>query len=71
MSIIATLKSLKVERQKLESRLKQINAAISTLGSLNGHTPKVGKNKMSASGRARIAAAQRARWARWKRAKKK
>jgi hypothetical protein len=66
MSITAALSSLKAERQQLESRLKQVNIAINSLGSLNGHSPKGGKRMMSAAGRARIAAAQRARWAKFK-----
>ena len=56
MSIIVALQSLEAERQQLESRLKQVNAAITTLGSLNGHSPRGHKNKITASGRARIAA---------------
>jgi hypothetical protein len=70
MLITAALNTLKAEREQLESRLKQVEAAITSLGSLNGHSPKVGKRKLSAAGRARIAAAQRARWAKFK-AKKK
>ncbi len=70
MSIIEALRTLKEERQQLESRLKQVNAAISSLGSLSGHSGRGGRRKMSAAGRARIAAAQKKRWAKWK-AKKK
>jgi hypothetical protein len=71
MSITAALNSLKVERPQLESRLKRVGAAIPTLGSLNGHSRKGGKRTMSAGGRARIAAAQRARWAKFEGKKKK
>ena len=70
MLITAALNTLKAEREQLESRLKRVEAAITSLGSLNGHSSKVGKRKLSATGRARIAAAQRARWATFK-AKKK
>jgi hypothetical protein len=71
MSITAALSSLKAERQQLEARLRQVNIAITSLGSLNGHSPRGGKRTMSAAGRARIAAAQRARWAKVRKAKKK
>jgi hypothetical protein len=70
MSITAALNSLRAERQQLESRLKQVDAAITSLGSLNGHSRKGGKRTLSATGRARIVAAQRARWSKIK-AKKK
>jgi hypothetical protein len=70
MSIMSALNSLKAERQQLERRLKQVDAAIRTLGGLNGQSRKGGKPKLSAAGRARIAAAQRARWAKFKRKKK-
>ena len=66
MSITAALQSLKSERQQLESRLKRVKAAITTLGSLNGLSRKGGKRVLSAAGRARIVAAQRARWAKVK-----
>jgi hypothetical protein len=63
MNVVQTLKS---ERDKLQKDLNRLNAAIKALGggsastgpSTNGKRPK-----LSAAGRARIAAAQRARWA--------
>ena len=61
MSITAASNTLKAERQQLESRLRQINTAIPSLGSLNNHSRKGGKRTMSTAGLARIAAAQRAR----------
>jgi hypothetical protein len=70
MSIMSALNSLKAERQQLERRLKQVDAAIRTPGGLNGRSWKGGKPKLSAAGRARIAAAQRARWAKFKGKKK-
>jgi hypothetical protein len=66
MSITAALNSLRAERQQLENRLKQVDAAIGSLGSLSGLSRTGGKRTMSAAGRARIAAAQRARWAKFK-----
>jgi len=70
MSITAALNTLKAERKQLENRLKQVDAAINSLGSLNGYSRKGGKRVLSAAGRARIVAAQLARWAKIK-AKKK
>ena len=71
MLIAAVLNSLKAEQQQLESRLKQVNAAIASLGILNGHSPKSRSRNISAAGRARIAAAQRKRWAAFKAKKKR
>ena len=70
MSIAAVLSSLKAEQQQLEGQLKQLNAAIASLGGLSKNSHKGRKGTMSAAGRARVAAAQRARWAKIK-AKKK
>jgi len=59
MDILSALKS---EASKLQKQLNSINSAIGVLGGKNG----VGRGKkrhMSASARARIAKAQRARWA--------
>jgi hypothetical protein len=62
-------KSLVAEQAELAARLAVINQA------LGGHAPVARKGRrakrgMSAAGRARIAAAQRARWAKIKAAKK-
>src|ERR1039458_9971902 len=60
--IIATLKR---ERERLQRELKKLDSAVGALESL---TKKVrGKRKLSAGARRRIAAAQKARWAKWKR----
>jgi len=72
MSIIDALNALKAEQQQLESRIKQLNAAIASLGGVSKRSGRGNrKSNMSAAGRARIAAAQRARWAKVKAAKKK
>jgi hypothetical protein len=61
----AVISQLKSEKANLESRLEQVSLALEALGSLNGHSgTRSGKRTMSASARKRIAAAQRARWAR-------
>jgi hypothetical protein len=52
--------ALKVENKRLENELKAVRAAIAALqvSGKNGH-----RRTMSASARRKIAAAQRARWA--------
>jgi hypothetical protein len=67
MDILSALKS---EASKLQEKLDTINAAMKMLGGKNGVTrSKRGKKRhLSASARARIAKAQRARWARTKKA---
>ena len=54
---------LEHERDRLVTRLAQVNRALSVL-------PKRGSRAMSGAARERIAAAQRARWAKWRKAKK-
>lgn len=68
---------LRTERDRAEKELEQLNAALSALGGLgraNGRSPRgrTGKKRrpMSADARKRIAAAQRLRWAKWKRARR-
>lgn len=53
---------LKVEHDRLSNEMKAIGAALSAFGATyrNGTAPR---GKISAAGRVRIAAAQRARWA--------
>jgi hypothetical protein len=58
---------IKEKIQALENELNQIIRLSDSLG--DDTTPKL-KRKMSAAGRARIAAAQRARWAKVKATKK-
>ena len=66
MNILSALKS---EASKLQKHLNSINSAIKILGGKNS----VGRPRrwhMSGSARARIAKAQRARWAKVRAAKK-
>lgn len=59
----AVLAQLKAERAKLDK-------AIAVLSGLNGRSSgRGGKRRMSAAARERIAAAQRARWAKFKKNK--
>lgn len=58
------VKQLKKERDRVERQLLGLNAAISAfVGAYNGAKPRRKKGTMSVAGRRRIAAAQRARWA--------
>jgi hypothetical protein len=62
-NLTSVLNQLEQERTRLASQLERLNNAIS---SLNGTgNPGTGRT-ISAAGRARIAAAQRARWAKVK-----
>ena len=67
------LPALKSEASKLQQQLDILNSAIKALGGKNGVGRGVGRRKkwhMSASAKARIAKAQRARWAKVRAAKK-
>jgi hypothetical protein len=58
---------LRIQRTNLVNNLKRVDGALSALGSLNGSNNHAQPRRtMSASGRRRIAAAQRARWAKVK-----
>jgi hypothetical protein len=62
-NLTSVLNQLEQERSRLASQLDGLNNAISALnGTGNNRTGR----KISAAGRARIAAAQRARWAKLK-----
>jgi hypothetical protein len=68
------VKQLRAERDKVEKQLSGLNAALAAfVGAYYGAEPKPTRKrrKISAAGRKRIAAAQRARWAKIKREKKK
>jgi hypothetical protein len=69
-------KQLQKERARLEDELHRVTAALTAFGKvyLHGSKPKATvvrkKRTISAAGRKRIAAAQRARWAKVKASKK-
>jgi hypothetical protein len=63
-NIISVLNQLAQERTHLASQLQRLNNAISALNGPSGNQTRRGA--ISAAGRARIAAAQRARWAKAK-----
>jgi hypothetical protein len=73
--IDSVVKQLKLERTRLENELHRVTAALTTFGSVYVHGSKPvqasrTKRTISAAGRRRIAAAQRARWAKVRAAKK-
>ena len=65
---------LKKERDQAQRRLGELDAALKVLDSLGGsrgtlaraHTSGKRRRTISAAARKRIAAAQRARWAKWR-----
>ena len=64
------VKQLKKERDLVEKQLVGLNAALSAFaGVYAARKPARKRGKMSAAGRARIAAAQRKRWAKIKASK--
>src|SRR5207249_12076579 len=64
----SVVSQLRKERTNLVNQLRHVDAALSVLGKLNGGRfyTQPRHRKMSAAARARIAAAQRARWAKVK-----
>ena len=68
---------LRTERDRAQKEVEQLNAALAALGGLGhggtrsprGRTVKK-RRPLSAAARKRIAAAQRARWAKWKSARR-
>jgi hypothetical protein len=70
------INQLHTERKKVQHELSRLDAAISALGHNNGSGAirsfsSRPRRTLSASARKRIAAAQRARWAKWKADQKK
>ena len=64
--------TLKKERSAVERQLSGLNAAISAFAAVyTGAKPTRKRSKLSADAKARISAAQKARWAKVKAAKKK
>ena len=63
-------RSLTSEKNNLEARLHAINQALDGTLKMIAAAPAKRKRKMSAAGRARIVAAQKARWAKIKASKR-
>ena len=67
MKMTRIVGQLRKQRDRAENEVNRLDAALAALGSLNGSFRGIRpKRRMSAAGRARIAAAQRARWAKTK-----
>lgn len=79
LNLNQVVRQLKQEQEQVRMRLEQLDAALKALSGVGGLNrgsvrtePIAGKRRlMSAAARKRIAAAQRARWAKWKAAQKK
>ena len=72
MNAAKIVKQLKKERDRVAKQLSGLNAALSAFAGSYAGTKSTGNRKpMSAEGRAKIAAAQRARWAKVKAKKKR
>ena len=62
--LASVVSELRVERTNLANQLKQVDAALSVLGKLNGGSSYTKPRRtLSASARKRISLAQKARWA--------
>jgi len=78
LNLANAVQQLKMERDQAQRKLEQLNAALNVLGSLGGVSGRLGggqtarkkRRPMSAAARKRIAAAQHARWAKWKAARR-
>jgi hypothetical protein len=76
-NLVKVVQQLRMERNRSQRRVEQLDEALKALtgvgrgGRKMHHVRTSGKRRtMSATARKRIAAAQRARWAKWKAAKK-
>lgn len=77
-NLTGVLRQLQKERRRMHGEMKQLDTALAALGSLGNLGGKTAKgiraprkrSPMSAAARKRMAAAQRARWAKWKAARK-
>jgi hypothetical protein len=78
-NLVKVVAQLRKQRDDAQKRVEQLDQALAALGSLDGlrardRSPKTIARKrrtMSAAARRKIAAAQRARWAKWKAAQRK
>jgi hypothetical protein len=77
-SLAETVRDLVQERSRMAGQVRKLDKAIAVLRQLTkGNSGSVGRQPgrkrrtMSAAARKKIAAAQKARWAKWKAAKKK
>jgi len=69
--LVSVVSQLRVERISLVNQLRHVDAALSVLGKLDsGSYTKPRRRRLSVAARNKIAAAQRARWAKVRQAKK-
>ena len=74
LTLTTAVRQLKQERARTQKEVEKLDAAIRVLSGLTGPGRGLGRGRagigkrrtMSAAARKRIAAAQRARWAKWK-----
>ena len=72
LHLAQVVRGLVAERKRLETELARVTNALSALNGLGAKaSPLRNRPTISASARARIATAQRARWAKWRKANKK
>ncbi len=76
-NLTGVVRQLRKERQRVHGEMERLNAALAALGSLGSlagkskgsRAPKM-RRPMSVAARKKIAAAQRLRWAKWKKNKR-
>ena len=76
-NLTGVIRQLREEKQRVHREMVRLNAALAALGSVGGlerkskgsRMPKE-RRPMSAAARKKIAAAQRLRWAKWKKNKR-
>ncbi len=74
LNLATAVRQLKQERARTQKEVEKLDAAIRVLSGLTGTKRGLGRGRagigkrrtMSVAARKRIAAAQRARWAKWK-----
>ncbi len=79
VNLSKVVRQLKQERDQTRAKLQQLDTALKVLGEVTANGRTQGRadgnsgtrRTMSAAARKKIAAAQRARWAKWKAAQKK
>lgn len=70
-NLTAVLAQLRQRRDEIGSRLTRLDHALAVLSTLDGRGKhRTGIRRMTAAGRAHIVAAQKARWAKWRRRRK-
>jgi hypothetical protein len=68
-NVSSIITQLKQERDRVEKQLSGLNAALRAFAGVYGGKPSRKRRKMSAASRAKIAAAQRRRWAKFRKSK--